>query len=663
MQLERRRNMKEVNNISRRTVVLGNLLVQSKEPLSVQELSLKLQVSTKTVRNSIKELNEYLKPFGQEISFVKGVGYQVDRSCANAISNLLKTDTEAQLGQAVVPVDPEERREYIITRLLTNELEHEEVIDFYDLADELFVSTSTLKNDIKLIQDKLKAYNLRIGMTQKKGIFMKGAEEDLRSCISEHIFSTQREHKLAIDDIRFFESLFSREKVEQMQEILNDIIIENQFRVTDTAFQNLLVHILIMLKRSKLSQNVSYDSHVMASFEDSKEYQIAKRIAQQVQQKMHVNLEDELYYLTQTLMTSRTLGVKDDENSFAGTIEKIIAEILRCTDIDLSNDTYLSQGLENHLKVSLNRIRFRMKIRNTFLDSMKNSYPLAFELAVIAGTVIEKEYGTMPDENEIGLLAIHLGAALERKGLMEKKTIKNILIVCASGMATAMLLAEKVKKEFGDQIQIVDMLPLYEINEENVEDVDLILTTVPIENIHSDKIIQVNIAMEKPEITRIRDGLKKQDEESLFEKIFKEELFFTNQKLDNKESVLEFMTNQMIELGYMDKKAKDSVFKREEMASTELGTLVAIPHVLFTNSQEPVVSVCTLSNSIYWDEEKVQVILLLNIPKSSYQLWEVVFKTVYRCLITDFGVHRLLKNENYKQFISELYQEYQKNKE
>lgn len=653
-----------MSSIGRREAELGRLLLQAEEPLSVQELALKLGVSTKTVRNSVKAWNEQLAAVRQEISFVKGVGYQAGETAEKEIERILRADAEAQLGQTIVPTNPEERREYVITRLLTNELEHEGMIDFYDLADELFVSTSTLKNDIKLIQDKLKDYHLRIGMTQKKGLFIKGAEEDLRSCISEHIVSTQREHKLPVDDLRFFKTLFSAERVEQMQEILNDLIAGYQFRLTDTAFQNLLVHILIMLKRSRMSQSVTYDAQLMETFKASREYQIAGKIAEQVEKRMHVDLGGELYYLTQTLMTSRTLGAREAENlCFADTIGKIIHEIRRMTDIDLSDDEQLKQGLENHLKVSLNRIRFRMKIRNTFLDSMKNSYPLAFELAVIAGSVIEQDYDLKPDENEIGLLAIHLGAALERQGLMVRQTTKNVLIVCASGMATAMLLAEKVKREFSGRIQIVDMLPLYEIDEETVEDVDLILTTVPVENIRSDKIVQVSIGMEKLELERIRTVLEKQEEESLFEDIFKRELFFTNQKLSSKQEILEFLTGEMISLGYMNEEEKASVFHREEMASTALGTMTAIPHVLFTNAKEPVVSVCTLAEPVLWDEDKVQAVLLLNIPKSAYRIWEVVFKTVYRCLISDYGVYRLIKNGDYGEFISGLYRDYQKNKE
>ena len=45
-----------------------------------------------------------------------------------------------------------------------------------------------------------------------------------------------------------------------------------------------------------------------------------------------------------------------------------------------------------HLSAALQRMRFDMNIRNEFLDSIKNMYPLAFELAVIAGEIIEENF-------------------------------------------------------------------------------------------------------------------------------------------------------------------------------------------------------------------------------------------------------------------------------
>ena len=50
----------------------------------------------------------------------------------------------------------------------------------------------------------------------------------------------------------------------------------------------------------------------------------------------------------------------------------------------------------------------------------------------------------------------------------------------------------------------------------------------------------------------------------------------------------------------------------------------------------------------------MQVVLLLNVPKSQYNMWEVVFKRLYQYLIGDQGVTKLIKDKDYDDFICHL---------
>ena len=67
------------------------------------------------------------------------------------------------------------------------------------------------------------------------------------------------------------------------------------------------------------------------------------------------------------------------------------------------------------LKPAINRFRYGMNLRNPMLDSIKANYPVAFEAGVIAGMVLKEEMGLEIHENEIGYLALHIGAAMERR--------------------------------------------------------------------------------------------------------------------------------------------------------------------------------------------------------------------------------------------------------
>ena len=55
------------------------------------------------------------------------------------------------------------------------------------------------------------------------------------------------------------------------------------------------------------------------------------------------------------------------------------------------------------------------------------------------------------------------------------------------------------------------------------------------------------------------------------------DLFFTNIEASSKEEVIDIMTKTMIERDIITEETKEQILKREEMSSTEITNLVAIP--------------------------------------------------------------------------------------
>lgn len=649
---------------NKRMIQILELLKQNRKVLSSDQIALSIGVSSRTIRNDIKELNALLKHHGASILSEAGSGYYLSIAQPDDFKKLaeeLQTDEDKDADN-IIPSDPRDRAAYIMQHLLKNTLSNEAVIDPYDLADEVFVSMSTLKKDIKQIDRMLERFSLKVGISQKKGVHIIGSEINIRYCISEFIF--KHNDLKASKENEFFDDIVSEELFSQLREILLETMKRYDMRLTDIAFKNLIVHIVIILKRSFHEQRVDYDEEEIRQLEGHMEFTAAKEVLAGIYRMLHIDITDEVYYLTQHLISSKkflTTNFTDEneEYEFKREIQEILYRIKEDTGVDLSDDTQLINGLAVHLSVAVQRLRFHMNIRNDFLDYMKNNYPFAFELAVKASEIVEHVFTIKTNENEIGLLAIHFGAALERKGLNEKQKTFDAVIVCASGMATAMLLKERVKQFFQNRIHIVKTCPLYEVTKALIDSVDLVLTSVPIEEYHSDKILQIQLLLDDRDVRRIETFMTHHHEESAyFKEIFREDLYFTNLKLKTRDEVLHYITDSMIAKGYMKEEHKQSVFKREDMATTELGSMVAMPHSLENDMSEASVSVTILEKPIVWDQEKVQVILLLNIPKSKYGMWEDVFKTLYNYLIRDFGVRRLTKGCTYEEFIRDL--EYQR---
>ena len=531
-----------------------------------------------------------------------------------------------------------------------------ELIDSFDLEEELFISTSTLKKDYRTIDKILKKYGLRISITKKSGVRIVGEEAKIRYCISEYIFN--HNGFTSIQDNPFYQSVFTEEEMERLQQILLKSISAFDLRLTDIAFKNVLVHSLIMMKRFAHQKIVTYEKSDIDAFEATKEFDCAKDIITRIKNEFQVDLGNEVYYLTQHLISSQRFLIDDPEEDYEykEEIEKILKKIKEEVNIDLSDDKQLINGLAMHLSAALQRLRFDMNIRNEFLDAIKNSYPLAFELAVLAAEVIEEEHHLRTKENEIGFLAMHFGAALERKGLNQQRDRKKVAIVCIAGVATAMLLKEKIERNFGDKIEVVKTCPSQDVDQKLIDQVDLILTTVELTNFQSNKIKKINLFLEKADLKNIENVLNESDQQEQYNyrDIFRKDLFFQDKDFKDKEEVLAYITGIMKEKEYINDDVQRSIYKREEMATTELGSLVAIPHALVNDMKEAVVSVLILNKPITWEKEKVQVVLLLNIPKNKYGMWEIVFKKLYQYLIGQQGVAKLIKNKDYQEFIEHL---------
>lgn len=654
---------------NKRILKLLHMLAENKKVLSSEQLALSVGVSSRTVRSDLKELDAMLKTNGAAIAAEAGLGYRLIVQNEEAFQTFLESiddDQSSTLSNSrVVPSDPRDRAMYVIHLLLMRSLENRTApIDPEDLADELFISMSTLKKDMKTIDKILKPFDLKVLLSAARGVHIQGDEAKIRYCISEFIFN--RSHLTSLEDTEFYEDIFPSQDTAQIRAILLEVMEKYQIRLTDIAFKNLVVHIVIMMKRFTDEQRVDYDAQSIQILEASNEFLSARDIVKAIRAAMGYDLGDEVYYLTQHLISSKKFLNTDfnrdgDDFEFKSSIRSILEDIRNETGVDLRDDAQLINGLAVHLNVALHRMRFHMNIRNEFLDSMKNAYPFAFELAVKASEMIERIFTIKTNENEIGFLAVHFGAALERKGLNEKSATVNAIIVCASGMATAMLLKEKIKQHFQNRIHILKICPLYEVTEELISSCDLVLTTVPMEGAHSDKIIRINLLLDSEDIQHVEKVLDRTETNSFqLKNIFREDLYMRGLHCRTKTDVLETITNRMIELHYMNEATKQSVFRREEMATTELGSMVAMPHALENEVDEANVAVAVLDKPIVWDQEKVQVVLLLNIPKSAYAMWEDVFKSLYTYLIQEFGVHKLMKGSSYDEFIRDL--EYQSRK-
>lgn len=640
-----------MNIPNERAFKIFKLLLKHDKGITGEELSKLVGVSSRTIRSDIKGLNSYLKDKGAMINSATRTGYILEIINREVFEGLGLANQSPERNSLV---SAEARVYYIIKKLLFNALQSKQITQM-DLADEMFISLSTLKLSIKEVEKKIAKYSLKIISYKTRGMQIAGNEAQIRYCISEYIFNHNQQENVCAN--QFYQNLFEEVDLYKIEEIILTVTAKRAIKLTDMAIKNLLIHIAIAIKRAKHENQIVYTISQTKKIEKTIEFQVARDIIDQIYMELNVDVAmSEIYYIAQHLIASKKyLDVNQDQatDHIEEMMKQIMLKVNEVVKIDFSNDKNLIKGLILHLEIALTRIKFNMNIRNEVLEVIKNEYPLAFQIAVIASSVIEKIEAVNVDENEIGYIAIHFGAALSRKGIKNDVNFKRAIIVCATGIGTAILIKTKIEEHFKNRIKVIKTMPGYEIDESIIASVDMILTTIPIQHMQSEKIIHVTHLLNKNEIETIESRIFGQvmGSELAYGEFFREDCFYKEKALKTKQEVLEFLTTKMIEKGYMSEKTKRSVFEREDASSTEIGNLVAIPHPMYNDMDTSSIAILILEKPIVWDDHHVQVIFLISIAKEKINLWENVFLKLFEYLVKENGVKALIKDKSYQNFI------------
>lgn len=616
-----------------------------------------LDVTSRTIRDDIKILDHTLEKHGAKVKSIRGIGFQLmiddDKKFRHFLNQLLKNELDDQTP----PNSPDERITYLVKRFLLAE----NYLKLDDLCDEMHVSKSTIQNDLRSAKDLFNKYDLSLQQKPNYGLKLLGNEVKMRFAMSEHIFDRSEPVSRTVWKSQLTQlTNISMQNLEKVWSVIINEIKDNQITLSDIAINNLFIHIIIAYKRITDGHYVSIINQDLKDIKQQKEYQVALKIVTSTEQilKIKFPIEEIAYisiHLLGTKMVKQTsLTDTDLENILEKQTQVLTTKILDLIELkmklNIRNDQELIIGLGLHLKPAINRYKYGMNVRNPMLHDIKLNYPVAFEAGVIAGMVLENEINVSIDENEIGYIALHIGAAIERNKL--KTGPKRCYIVCASGLGSAHLIKYKLKSVFGSQINITGTTEYYKLNQIPFDQIDFIISSVPISEKLNIPVIVVNTILSRKDLTKIETYLNKK--QNSLNDFIKEEFVFLNQTFLSKEAVLSFLVDQIQTKMNLPDNYLALIYEREAVAPTAYGNLIAIPHPITAQAKETFLTICTLQKPIDWAGKRVQFICLLNVEKDGHQDLEIMYKGLIKIVENPSTVQQLIQAKNYHEFINNL---------
>ncbi|TCS78150.1 BglG family transcription antiterminator [Pectinatus cerevisiiphilus] len=466
-----------MENLYNRQKLLLRYLLEANDFKPVKVFAQLLSCSDKTIRNDLI----YWKERGITIEGISGKGIRIADIKKDRINDILSKNQEKN------GITTTQRR----MKILFDLLEGKQVrLSIQSLSDKYFVSKTSIVNDLSMIETQISQYNLKLHK-DVKGTVLTGAETDIRKAlvdiISQFIQTKETQirpnySRINYDTLSELEQHFIKENIQTIEKIIEKTEIFLDYKITEPYYINLVTHVLILIER------IRHDKTVYTEFEgnqlksNGKFYVAAELMTQCIENNFEVTLnEAETFYIFQYLTSaggiSKINDIVDnsDNNVCVQTIAMDIIEIsLKIYPLKFSFSKKLYKALLLHLRPMLNRINYKIYIKNPILDQIKVEFPETMILLKLIMLKIQIKYTLTPiREDEIGYLAVYFQNAIE-----EFINKKRIVIVCSSGIGTSHLLEKRIKKYFPEW-EIIDVVSAKQVGEIiNDKQVNLIISTV-----------------------------------------------------------------------------------------------------------------------------------------------------------------------------------------
>lgn len=605
------------------------IMLNSRGPVNKQDIADDIGVSKRTVQREFEYLELCIKKYGLKLENHKGKGVEI-KGNPETIEKLREDLGDQQYPDAA---DRDGRRRRLLFELLRDRTPHK----LFYYSQMLGVSEATAGNDMDALYPWLEESRLGIVKRPGYGVILEGDERDYRDAMRRFIEETAgqsdayssgditgeifAEALLDAADSGIY-SLLEGDTVRRVDKVLRRLNEPKILQLADSAYAGLVIHISIVIERLQQGAALKSVPPEMGNLEFWDDYDLAVRILEAMEKEFEISIpRGELSYVLLHIRGAK-MAYTGEEQEFPADLgdDRLLPMIDRMIDVynkdianELKEDEEFLRGLLVHLRPVLVRLSTGLRIHNPILEDIKEEYADIFEACRRAAQVITEETGYEVNEEEVGFLAMHFGAAQERVRENKQYTRKvNIGIVCASGFGVARLMMTRLKDKLGDKA-ILKAYGKGEINKYVITGTDFFVSTMNLDQLPVDY-LQVSPLIPPKDLYKIEykledySHIRRDTTETPFNRRLDEAYFLIREiksiirrykRMETSENIrfrelLQFMTMQVTDSLHAAAALRDGIEERERLNSQifpELG--IALLHCRSGAVREPVFISCT----------------------------------------------------------------------
>lgn len=624
------------------------ILLNNVQGVTGAKLSEYLDVSSRTIRNEIGEINRVWKD-GDIIRASRKKGYFIEEQQVELVREYLFSMDGKQAEE-----NTGDRGWVILGMVLETGR-----ADLFDMEEKLCLSQPAVYKEIVKFQKKLLSeYQSEMLRMSGERLWIEADEKKIRQTLFKVLKNeTQRGTSLYFHYLKaLLYNAFDQKEYELLIKLVKEYFDSRRIQISDANLYMIVSALYITMIRN-------YENHKVVAIAE------AETVNPEIQEFFDY-LEEQDFELSQAdlqilggLLHNFKLTADPVKESVVDSLSVLILEDF-CRDVmekyhfDFWQSQLFYDNILIHIEYMMRRMETGYEVKNPILNDIKRQYPYAYEISMLMVPIVYRYKNCFIQDDEVSYIAIFVEHFLENVNQKLKA-----VIISSSRFSVSTIINNWIQMNFQNQIEVTAMLPQHNLEkylEEN--QVDLIISTTDmiihpvIDTFKIDGIpnqytqTAMNALVHKIRMNyRFREIIKEHFNEKTI-RIYRNKVEFEQVILELSEALKEedciFDVNEYV----------NDVLQREVNYPTVTGDSFMIPHPLVTFAKKTAIAAAVLKKPLRMQDKEIQIIFLLAIERKQNEQIGVLFQFFRQMAMDRSAMGKLAAIETEEEFIDALIQ-------
>lgn len=461
-----------------------NKLLHQANPISQQILSHELAISERTLRKDLAEINDVLAASGRAIRHQRKSGYYIAAEDRKVIKTMILSNEKYN---EFVPQNAYQRQLYILFTLLWAD----RAISLNQIAEDIFVSKTTVYNDFQQIQADLRRdFQIALHVSKNDGYRLDCDETMKRRILSKVVQDHKKRYKYLMKMFVKYD-IYYHDQYKQLMDVIYQWAKENDIVISKTDVINFALEIQICYRRFRDGFLIS--GHIVQPKVQNFPLDAINVIMQTQLSK------DEAAYLLSTLNYKSFLVPYFPKNFDFH--KQMTADILRMIDAAMGQPVCFSQKEIQDVEIYLAALvkSLSNQLHQDVVDELvvRQEYPFYYDLARQVQPILAQYADYRLTEGDLEHLALYFACIIKYR---ERRI--RVMVVSDYTNILLKLFLRKLTYTFGHLVEIMGVIDTKTWTQYGVQsDFDLVIATnlLPPDV----KVCYVDITLEENDIMKL----------------------------------------------------------------------------------------------------------------------------------------------------------------